>query len=242
MFNIKELSLTIILSSNASADIFSEGVRFFDEGPQTPPVISEKNPPLPPKAKAFNWNDQLNIENDQFFKEGDYTPPAPLMEALRRPTKENILNFEKWQEMRNLLLARYETARAQYVSKTGNYIPKANGPTVNFDEKDIEKYHYIFYFDSTCSACHGMFQTINQMVQRGVYVEAVRMDKKESEVSGLEIPWRPAEPDELKKFISKPVPILVAIDEKTKRAYQMTGRKTIKEILQVIQQGSKAAI
>jgi len=234
----KMLGFLFLGGSMASAGVFSEGVRFFDEDVTKVPV--QKTPPSQ-KTKPFSWNDQLDVEKDQFFKEGDYMPPAPLIEALRRPTKENILNFEKWQQMRNVLLARYESARLQYTSKTGVNIPRAVGPSTNLDEKDLEKYHYVFYFDSTCSACHGMFQTINQMVQRGVYVEAVRMDNKDGEVKGLDIPWRIAEPDELKNFISKPVPILVAIDEKTKRAYQMTGRKTIREILQVIQQGSKTA-
>lgn len=240
MFKFKILSLLLFFGSNTFAGVFSEGVRFFDEGSQIPKVNSE-NTSTPQKAKPFSWNDQLDIEKDQFFKEGDYMPPAPLIEALRRPTKENILNFEKWQTMRNLLLARYESARSEYIGKTGMSIPKALAPTSNVNEKDLENYHYIFYFRSTCSACHEMFQTINEMARKGVYVEAVRVDKDEGEVKGLDIPWTDAQPEDLKKLNSNTVPVLVAIDEKTKRAYKMTGKKTIKEILQVIQQGAKNA-
>lgn len=230
---------SLIFGSYTFAGVFSEGVRFFDEGQKSKtssPVPEEK-----PKTQKFNWNDQLDTEKDQFFKEGEYMPPAPFIEALRRPTKENIQNFEKWQEMRNLLLQRYEVARNQYVSKTGRELPRASVNSSNVNERDIEKYRFIFYFESTCSSCHAMFQTINEMAQRGVYVEAVRVDKSDNEVKGLDIPWNYARAEELKKLNLKAVPMLVAIDEKTKRAYQMTGRKSIKEIIQIINQGSRGA-
>lgn len=240
MFNLKKIVIAIFAISNAKAGIFSEGVKFFEDTSSNQKSV-EKTPQTASQKKSFSWNEQLNIENDQFFKEGDYMPPAPLVEALRRPTKENILNFEKWQEMRNLLLQRYEIARSQYVRQTGNNLPVADMPVLEVSEKDLEKYHYAFYFESTCPSCHAMFQTINQMVQRGVYVEAIRVDKGEGEgeVKGLNIPWSYAKPEELKKLNLKSVPVLVAIDEKTQKAYQMTGRKSIKEILQAIKVGSK---
>lgn len=239
MVNFKYLVFIIGICSQALAGVFSDGVRFFDDGPSAPKTVIEK-PIQPLKNPKFNWNDQFDIEKDQFFKEGDYTPPAPFIEALRRPTKDNILNFEKWQALRNLLLQRYEAARTQYVEQTGVNIPKVSAPVTDGDERDLEKYHYVFYFESTCPSCHSMFQTINEMVQRGVYVEAVRVDKTENEVKGLDIPWNFARPDEIKKLNLKAVPVLVAIDEKTKKAYQMTGKKSIKQILQVISQGKNS--
>ncbi len=238
MFNLRKMAIAFVFASNTNAALFSEGVKFFDETKPAQKPTPERAPTEIQK-KPFSWNEQLNIENDQFFKEGDYMPPAPLVEAMRRPTKENIMNFEKWQEMRNLLLQRYEFARAQYVGKTGNAAPVANVPVLEVSEKDLEKYHYVFYFESTCPSCHAMFQTINQMVQRGVYVEAIRVDKGDGEVKGLDLPWSYAKPEELKKLNLKAVPVLVAIDEKTQKAYQMTGRKSIKEILQAIKVGQK---
>ena len=141
--------------------------------------------------------------------------------------------------MRNVLLQRYELARSQYIGKTGNPAPLPDTPVLEVSEKDLEKYHYVFYFESTCPSCHAMFQTINQMVQRGVYVEAIRVDKGDGEVKALNIPWSFAKPEELKKLNLKAVPVLVAIDEKTQKAYQMTGRKSIKEILQAIKVGQR---
>jgi hypothetical protein len=240
MHRISFFIFSFAFSASAFAGLFTEGVKFFDEG-RTIQTPTPEKPTTEPKTKPFSWNDQLNIENDQFFKEGDYTPPAPLIEALRRPTKENILNFEKWQEIRNTLLQRYEIARSQFVSKSGMDVPRIDTASLKVDEKDLEKYRYIFYFESTCSSCHAMFQTINQMVERGVYVEAVRVDKGEGEVKGLNLPWSYVNPEELKKMNLKAVPVLVAIDEKTQKAYQMTGRKSIKEILQVIRLGKKNA-
>lgn len=240
MFNWKILALITLLSGSSFASLFSEGVKFFDEGSLSIKKTPEQKAPES-KAKTFSWSDQLNIDNDQFFKEGDYMPPAPLVEALRRPTKENILNFEKWQEKRNLLLQRYELARLQYVSKSGVTMPKAETTVLNVDERDLEKFRYIFYFESTCPSCHAMFETINQMVERGVYVEAIRVDKGEGEVKGLNLPWSYANKEEIKKMNLKAVPVLVAIDEKTQKAYQMVGRKSIREILQVIRLGQKNA-
>lgn len=238
MFNIRNMLFGILVASNAHAAVFSEGVKFFDEAKPSQKPIPEKTQ-IETQKKPFSWNDQLNVENDQFFKEGDYIPPAPLIEAMRRPTKENILNFEKWQEMRNVLLQRYEVARSQYVGKTGNPAPVPDIQVLEVSEKELSNYHYIFYFESTCPSCHAMFQTINQMVQRGVYVEAIRVDHGDSEVKGLDLPWIFAKPEELKKLNLKAVPVLVAIDEKTQKAYQMTGRKSIKEILQAIKVGLK---
>lgn len=238
MFRSKKIALALFVVSNANAGVFSEGVKFFDES-KSPDKTTSENAQKESKKKPFSWNDQLNIENDQFFKEGDYMPPAPLVEALRRPTKENIMNYEKWQEMRNVLLQRYEFARSQYVGKTGNNAPMPEAPVLEVSERDLEKFHYIFYFESTCPSCHAMFQTINQMVQRGVYVEAVRVDKGDGEVKGLNLPWSYAKAEELKKLNLKAVPVLVAIEEKTQKAYQMTGRKSIKEILQAIKVGQK---
>ena len=239
MRSLPILCALLVFSAEAQGGIFKEGIRFFEEPSAAPKAEPEKTTPAP-KAKPFSWSDQLDIEKDQFFKEGDYIPPAPLIEALRRPTKENIENFEKWQAMRNLLLERYEAARLQYVAKNGASIPRAPA-LAEVNTGDINKYRYLFYFESTCPHCHAMFQTINEMVRGGAYVEAIRIDKGEGEVRGLEIPWSFAKPDELKKLNVKAVPVLVAIDEKTKRAYQMTGKKTVREILQVISRGAKSA-
>ena len=238
MFRCKKVCLFLLAATTTNAGVFSEGVKFFDEAKTPEKTFSDKTQ-NETKKKPFSWNDQLNIENDQFFKEGDYMPPAPLVEALRRPTKENIMNYEKWQEMRNVLLQRYEVARSQYMGKSGNPAPIADAPVLEVSERDLEKFHYIFYFESTCPSCHAMFQTINEMVQRGVYVEAVRVDKGDGEVKGLDLPWNFAKPEELKKLNLKAVPVLVAIEEKTQKAYQMTGRKSIKEILQAIKVGQK---
>ncbi len=235
---IKIILIILTFGTHSFAGIFSDGVKFFDEDISTK-MEKKRTDIKDPTKQKFSWNEQLNIENDQFFKEGDYMPPAPLVEALRRPTKENILNFEKWQEMRNLLLQRYEVARSQYVAQTKTNIPKNEINETTSEEVELKKFRFIFYFESTCPSCHSMFQTINQMVQRGIYVEAIRVDKSERAVSGLNLPWNYANSEELKKLNLKAVPVLVAIEEESNRAYQMTGRKNIKEILQTIQRGLK---
>lgn len=229
----------LVVAAPSFAGVFTDGVKFFEETKSEKIVVPKEVKGEERKKGKFSWKDQLDIENDQFFKEGEYTPPAPFMEALRRPTKENIDNFEKWQTMRNLLLQRYESARMQYIG-VGPSLPKIQNPMGNVNDRDIEKYRFIFYFESTCSSCHSMFSTINEMSERGVYIEAIRVDRNDNEVKGLEVPWTFASADELKKLNLKAVPVLVAIDEKTKKAYRMVGKKSMKQILQVISQAKSS--
>ncbi|MGE3682700.1 MAG: TlpA family protein disulfide reductase [Bdellovibrionales bacterium] len=218
----------------AYASVFSDGVRFFEDDKVEKQVTEER-----PKEekKPFDWNSFMNVENDEFFKEGDYTPPAPFLEALRRPTKENILLFEKWNETRNLLLQRYETARAQYVAKSNVMLPEVKR-SQGGNAKTLEKFRFVFYFDAECPSCHAMFETVNQMVQKGVYVEAVRLDKGKQEVRGLSIPWVSPSPKEVQKINLKAVPFLMAFDDETKKVYQVTGRKTIEEIADLLERSS----
>lgn len=221
------LSLTVPIFSEAQ--IFSEGIRFFDS--ERSPVKQEEV--KKEKVKSFNWKSQLDPETDEFFREGDYIPPAAFLEVMRRPTKENILMFEKWQEKRNLLLSRYEAQRALYLGRGGIELPKIVDPSV-VDERFLQQFRFVFYFDANCSSCQAMFQTVNQMVQRGIYVEAVRLDNSASTVNGLTIPWGTVSPSELKKGNFKAVPVLMAFDEKVKKAYQLTGKKTIQEVARAL--------
>jgi hypothetical protein len=209
----------------AFAGVFEGGVKFFEEDERKSQAksLEEKTQ----DEKKFDWKSQMDIENDQFFREGDYIPPAPLLEALRRPTKENIVMFDKWNEARNQLLERYEAARAKYVGGEKARIPSTESAKA---PANLKKFRFAFYFDAACPHCHEMFETINQLAQRGIYVEAIRVDRRDQEVRGLAIPWVAATPEELKKINLKAVPMTVAFDDKTKKAYQFTGKKSISEL------------
>lgn len=224
-------------SSTAMAMIFNSGIRYFDtenEKEDSPDVPKDAGPrPDGASKKKFDWSSHLDVEKDEFFKEGDYIPPAPFMEALRRPTPENILLFEKWQQTKNLLLERYETARRRYLGKT---ILAAETPqrAVPDESANLEKLRFVFYFDAACPSCKAMFATINQMIEGGIYVEAVRVDKGKDGVSGLSVPWTYVQAKEIEANNLKAVPFLMAFDDKAKKVYRITGRKTIREISQLI--------
>jgi hypothetical protein len=225
-----------MISTMAMASIFDGKIRYFEpaeensaQGEKSKEVRKEKDD----AKKKFDWNSYLDIERDEFFREGDYIPPAPFMEAMRRPTPENILLFEKWQQTKNLLLERYEAARARYLGEK-NHAPVT--PKINaLDSKsDLQKYRFVFYFDATCSSCKAMFTTVNQMIERGIYVEAVRVDNGKQEIRGLTIPWNYATPKEIKANGLSAVPFLMAFDDKAKKVFRLTGRKTMQEISQLI--------
>lgn len=222
-------------SQVAIASIFEEKIYYFEPDERNH-VPDQAKDPIAAKdggKKKFEWNMYLDPERDDFFKEGDYIPPAPFMEAMRRPTQENILLFEKWQEKKNLLLERYEAARGRYLGEKSHEAPIARIETPA-KVANLEKYRFVFYFDSSCPSCKAMFTTINKMIERGIYVEAVRVDSGKEQVRGLTIPWSYATASEIKAKRLSAVPFLMVFDDKAKKVYRLTGKKTMEEISQLI--------
>ena len=241
LFKLIFMTPLLLLCRTSDAIVFDSGISYFSSSDKSQesksPVPEEKKPSN--DSKKFDWNKYLDTEKDEFFKEGDYIPPAPFMEALRRPTKENILLFEKWKQTKNLLLQRYEKARSQWVDGSVRSIP-SNVKAVETSETEVlSKFKFSFYFDAKCPSCHAMFSTINQMAEKGVYVEAVRVDAGSEPVRGLLLPWSRMTPEESKKVKLKAVPFLMAFDDGTKRVYQITGHKTITQLASTLERASE---
>jgi hypothetical protein len=217
-------------STPAFAGVFNDKIHFFEPEPRAEKQEKAEEKKAP-KAD-FQWKTFLNPEKDEFFKEGDYTPPAPFMEVMRRPTPENILLFEKWQQTKNLLLERYEGERTRVLGgKAPSIAGASQAPQV---KADLARFRFIFYFDGNCPHCKAMFQTINQMLERGIYVEAVRIDQGQDQIRGLNIPWTFAKPNEVKANAVTAVPLLMAFDERSKKVFRLTGKKSMDEISKLI--------
>lgn len=219
--------MIIIVISLLHAEYFDQNIEYFKD--QTKAIETKKN--LEKKEKKFDWNTHLDKKNDEFFKEGDYIPPAPFLEAMRRPTKKNILLFEKWHEKKNFLLKRFNEKRAEVLGRPVVSEEKSTDKEISLD---LKKYTFIFYFDSMCSSCRGMFEVVNDMVTQGIFIEAVRVDSLETVVQGLSIPWTRASKKEIEQTKITAVPMLLAFEKETKRAFKIVGKKSVYEINEIL--------
>lgn len=238
------ISTLLTISTDMRAEMFDSPISYFDEDKSEgkkqkieKEAKKESGKDTDKKSRKFNWNLYLNEDNDEFFKEGNYIPPAPFMEAMRKPTRRNILFFEEWKNKRNRLLSRYNKERNRILGLKGRKV----GIKTNNEEvyNGLRKYRIIFYFSATCSACKRMFNVMNRLVDNGVYVEAVRVDKVNSTVTGLKIPWSPLSVKEYSLIKKSRVPLLMIFDDELQKAFKIVGAKSAKEILAIIQQSTR---
>lgn len=220
--------MILFMSLLIRAEYFGEKIEYFKDQTQKP-VESRLNSPK--RENKFDWNKYLDEKNDEFFKEGDYTPPAPFLEAMRRPTKQNILLFEKWNEKKNFLLKRFNDKRDEVLGK-----PVLDEEKTNYKETlpVLKEFTFVFYFDSMCSSCRGMFEVINELSHLGIFIEAVRVDSLETEVQGLSIPWVRASKKEIEQIKLTAVPMLLAFEKSSKKAFKIVGKKSIFEISKIL--------
>lgn len=219
----------IIFSFFINAEYFDGKIEYFSENQQA--KLSKPKSSQGEKQKKFEWKTYLDEKNDEFFKEGDYIPPAPFLEAMRNPSRQNILLFEKWNEKKNFLLNRFNQKRAEVLGKN----PLLTEEVKNQDLSLIKEFNFVFYFDSMCSSCKGMFEVINNLVASDVFIEAVRLDESENQVLGLSIPWSKATRNELKHLNITAVPMLMAYKKGSNDAYKIVGKKSVLEITEILQ-------
>ena len=241
---MKTFILVIVLfGSPAYAQFFDRPIDYFEEVDVQNKEAEQAVKELPKTAepKSFEWNNYLDENKDEFFREGDYIPPAPFLEVVRRPTAKNILLFEKWKEKKNQLLKRYNAKRLAVLGLKGATVPSLE-PMIEPSEGVYEKlkeYRMVFYFDSKCPSCKGMYQVVNRLADNGVYVEAVRLDTGENSIEGLNIPWSVASTKEMSVLKISAVPMLMIFEDKTKQAFRVVGKKSAEEILSIIQRVKK---
>lgn len=237
----------LFLSLNCGAEVFNSKINFWDE----PKVSEEKpieQPPLqtsekePKDSTRFEWKKYMNPENDEFFCENKNScPPAPFMEVYRRPTKENVLMWNKYVQKRNEIHKRGTLAIQSLLGKAPlvksqieEMQQEASAvPNINVSPEQVS---FLFYFDANCPNCKAMYKTVNDLLNRGYYVEAIRLDHTSSVVEGLGLAWSEASPEEVKKLQITATPLLAIIDSRSKKVLKITGYQTTESIFQSIQQ------
>ena len=203
-----------------------------------PPQAVQKAEP-----KKFDWKPYLDPSNKEFFREGDYTPPEPFMELARDPSDENLKNWFSYIKKKNELSQRLSQRMTEFLAKNSASLPKVaqdeTARTVQslpLADDEFERYRFRMYFDSDCPHCQRMFATLNDLQDRGYFVEARQIDRGSTQHLKSQVAIAPATPDEVKKFRIQSVPFLLIGDLKTKKVFKQSGFFTPEEILQKVHQ------
>lgn len=110
------------------------------------------------------WLPYLNPNSIQFWKEGDYTPPIPLILAMRDPSPQNVALYKTYLKRRAGILERFQVAMKK-------------------DQIDqIEK--IVIAFRSDCSACHQLLNELANYPNVSNRIQLLQVDQ-----GFIPVPW-----------------------------------------------------
>lgn len=188
--------------------------------------------------EQFQWSKYMDPANKEFFREGDYTPPEPFMELVRNPSDKNIRMWFAYMERKNELASRLQRRMTEYAHANGPSIPtEAKEKIIQASRRmptpadDFERFRFRMYFDSQCPHCKRMFETLNDLQDRGYFVEARQVDNGSLEQIQSHVAIVSAPAAEVKKYNITAVPLLLIGDLKSKKVYRQSGFMTPEQIL-----------
>ncbi len=236
------------IAGASSFQYFDEGINFWNknETSDVEVVLLEEidaskslKSGLPVKKnKDFDWKTQLDPENEEFFREGDYLPPAAFMELVRNPSDKNIRMWFAYLEKKNALSQRLSQRMNEYSQTDKASFSKEDKITIAkrinqlpTPDDDFERYRFRMYFDSSCPHCQKMFATLNDLQDRGYFVEARQLDRGSLGHLKSMVPIVAAASDEAKNFKVDAVPLLLIGDLKKKAVYRQSGFVTPEDVL-----------
>lgn len=193
------------------------------------------------KSDSFDWKKQLDPKNDAFFKEGDHTPPAAFMELARNPTDQNITNWFKLIEKKNLLSQRLSQRIAEYVKKNKKLKPEEKIALTETKQElpqstdDYKRFRFRMYFESSCPHCKRMFQTMKELQEMGYFVELKQIDDNTEIRRSLPFAVTQASKEELKNKNINSWPVLFIGDLKKKVTYRLNGYRSTTDVISAIQ-------
>ena len=190
------------------------------------------------KTQEFQWKKYLDPKNTEFFREGDYTPPEPFMELVRNPSDQNIRMWFAYMDSKNELAGRLSKRMEEYAQNNNAVIPKAAkekivqaAHQIPTPADDFERFRFRMYFDSQCPHCTRMFETLNDLQDRGYFVEARQVDRGSLEHIKSNVAIVSASSAEVKKQNIAAVPLLLIGDLRNKKVYRQSGFMTPEQIL-----------
>lgn len=190
------------------------------------------------EEEKFQWNKYLDPKNREFFREGDYTPPEPFMELVRNPTDQNIRMWFAYMERKNSLAGRLAKRMEEYAQANAPSIPRESkakivqaARQIPTPADDFERFRFRMYFDSECPHCKRMFETLDDLQDRGYFVEARQIDRGRIDHIKSQVSIVSASEYEVKKYKVTAVPLLLIGDLRDKKVYRQSGFMTPEEIL-----------
>ena len=255
--NLKNVGFLIVLGTQIQAyasefQYFGSEIDYWHN--KTGPSKKDELKPTPTKPQAtmqsnpeekFSWNKYMDPKNKEFFKEGDYTPPEPFMETVRNPSDSNLKMWFAYLDKKNELTRKFQERMAEYLAKNGPTIDASARNTLenklaalHVTEPDSKRYRFRMYFDSHCPHCKKMFGTLQELQNRGFFVEAKQVDTGPLGQEGIGIPASRANPAELQEKDIQSVPVLLIGDLKQKSVYRLSGYQSLSNVYSAIQQAS----
>ncbi len=252
--------IIVLVSAAMGEKSFGDGIQYFDTAinywesekieatktakdkkltPDIQKKIVVKEPEANPKdAVAFPWNNYLDPKQDAFFKEGDYMPPEPFMELARNPSDGNIKMWFSYIEKKNQVAERlakrmeeYAAANSATFSKEAKEKLTHRIQNIPVPDDDFKRFRFRLYFDSTCPHCKKMFGTLNDLQDRGYFVEARQIDRGPLGDLHALVPIYPADPTDVKKLAIMSVPLLLIGDAQRGKVYRQSGFMTSDNVL-----------
>lgn len=105
---------------------------------------------------------------------------------------------------------------------------------------DPSRFRVRMYFDSKCIHCKKMFNTLLELQNRGVYVEALQIDDGLFKKSQFPLPIQRATKAEIKKHNIKSVPFTLIADLKKKVLYPaIHGFQSVGKITTLLKKGER---
>lgn len=237
------IMIGLIFAFQAKAfDYFSGEINYWEKGVVLP---IRKEPPkesIPTKIektveKSFDWTKYKDPKNKEFFKEGEHTPPEPFMELARNPSNENIKNWFQLIEAKNELMGNLSRRMAEYTAKNSSALTQEETELITqkiektkHKEIDFKRFRFRLYFDSTCPHCKNMMVSMNELQEKGFYVEVKQIDAKRPD---FPVPFVviPATEAELKDKKITSWPVLFVADTDKKLIYRINGYLSTQDIL-----------
>lgn len=131
----------------------------------------------------------------------------------------------------------------EYLSKNSKNTPevrqilekKVAKSKISFDPS---RYRIRMYFDSKCPHCERMFNTLLELQDRGIYVEALQIDKGDFNKSQFPMPIQKATKFEIRKHKIESTPFTLIADLKRKALYPpILGFQSVDSMTALIKEG-----
>lgn len=103
------------------------------------------------------WKSYLDMSSLNFWKEGDYTPPMPLILAMKDPTPQNISLYKTYLKKRAGVLETFQQAMKQ--------------DRIEMIER------IVIAFRSDCNACHQFLNELNFHPEVFDRIQFLQVDK-----------------------------------------------------------------